>query len=136
MGRFTLSIVAAILLVSVSPWFAAHAAPPAPRPLVPKPTGAITALAFSPNGRVLAIGRRRTVTLHDVQTRRAVRTLQGVEGAVTSIAFSANGSVLAAGSGTPGKDRPGGVLGDRDGAALAFARGPLRPDLRHRAPSR
>ena len=83
---------------------AANAQTPASRQAAPKPTGAITALAFSPNGRVLAVGRYRTVTLLDVPTGRAARTLQGLEGAVTSLAFTANGGMLAAASGTPGKD--------------------------------
>ncbi len=104
MRRLTLSGFAAILLMSVAPGITASAVPPASRRAVPEPTGAVTALAFGPNGRVLAVGRYRSVTLLDVPTRRAVRTLQGLEGAVTSLAFAANGGTLAAGSGTPGKD--------------------------------
>ena len=90
-------------LVLGSP-LAANAQGAASRQVAPKPTGAITALAFSPNGRVLAVGRYRTVTLLDVSTGRAARTLNGLEGAVTSIAFASKGGILAAASGTPGKD--------------------------------
>jgi WD40 repeat protein len=65
--------------------------------------GAVTAVAFSPNGRLLAAGSYRRVALLDVSAGRTIRTLEGIESRVTSLAFPANGSVLAAASGTPGK---------------------------------
>ena len=75
----------------------------APR-AIPAAVGAVTALAFSPSGKTLAVGRLRSVALVDVANGRTQRIFSGVEGAVTSILFTADSAVLAAGSGMPGKD--------------------------------
>jgi len=59
-------------------------------------------LAFSPDGKVLAVtGRDGAVRLLDVQTRRELRRLDGQQGGVWRIAFSPGTSLLAtAGSDT------------------------------------
>jgi WD40 repeat protein len=57
-----------------------------------------TVVAFSPDGRSVAIGDvRRGVTLYDVKRRRVVTTWK-IKSAVTSLAFSPDGQQLAAGS--------------------------------------
>jgi WD40 repeat protein/DNA-binding SARP family transcriptional activator len=74
---------------------------------LPPTGGEPTSLAFSPNGRLLAVGAHAgAVTLWSVTHRpRLIRRLQGLAGkgpadeqAVPSLAFSANGSRLAAAS--------------------------------------
>ena len=62
-------------------------------------TGYVRALAFSPNGRILASGGAdRTINLWDPNTEQKLRTLGGHERPVTSVAFSPNGRLLASSS--------------------------------------
>ncbi|MFC1482588.1 WD40 repeat domain-containing protein, partial [Myxococcota bacterium] len=71
-----------------------------------KRRGAITALAFSPDGRLLASsGEDQTIVLQDVSTWQTVRTVKpGFDGA-DSVAFSPDGKLLvAAVSQSPGCD--------------------------------
>ena len=92
-----------IATLCLSPLAAAGQTRAANAAKISKPTGAVTALAFSPNGKTLAVGRYRSVLLLDVSSRRTLKTLSGMEGAVTSLAFSKAGDLLAAGSGTRAK---------------------------------
>ncbi len=56
-------------------------------------------LAFSPDGRVLAVGTdNKRVCLWDVRERRELRTLTGHTDRVWCLAFSPDGSLLATGS--------------------------------------
>ena len=64
---------------------------------------AVSALAFSPDGMRLALGRYREVELVDPKTGRVTATLGGVVNQVRGLAFSADGQVLIAGSGNPGQ---------------------------------
>src|SRR5579862_5857013 len=63
----------------------------------------ITAVAFSPDGGLLAAGGYRTITVFDGHTGRELTSLFGSAGPVTSIAFSRDGHTLAAASGQPAK---------------------------------
>jgi len=65
-------------------------------------TPPVTAVAYRPDGKLLASGARDTVTLLDPATGDAVRTLTGLDGRVTGLAFSPSGR-LAVASGTTGK---------------------------------
>ncbi len=60
---------------------------------------AITTLAFSADGKHLAVGFNGVVQLWDVPDRKLVRTLEGFERTVTRAAFDTNGKLLAAGMG-------------------------------------
>jgi WD40 repeat protein len=70
--------------------------------------GEVTSVAFSPNGRTLASGSKLgfttgsnikflsdTITLWDVESGRAVRTIASQVGGIDSVAFSPNGHTLA-----------------------------------------
>jgi len=81
--------------------------PPAPnmtipdiRPQVPvvSPVGSIK---FSPDDKLLAVGRHQEVQLTDAGTRKVVATLPGHGDLVRSLAFSPDGKWLAAAGGRP-----------------------------------
>jgi WD40 repeat protein/3',5'-cyclic AMP phosphodiesterase CpdA len=55
-------------------------------------------VAFSPNGRALAIGRGWAVELVDAVTERVVRVLSGHTRGVNAVAFSPDGTLIATGS--------------------------------------
>jgi len=59
-------------------------------------TGAVSALAFSPDNSTLATGSEDyTIRLWNVRTGKLLKTLEGHGGVVRALAFSANGSTLA-----------------------------------------
>ncbi len=72
-----------------------------PMPMVAAPVP-VTALAFSPDGKTLAVGLYRQVQLWDTATSRLSRTWNGHAGALHSLTFSKDGKWLAAGGGEPG----------------------------------
>ena len=60
---------------------------------------AITALAFSPDGKTVASGEKDgTIFLWDVATQKALRTLTGHQKKINSLEFSTNGRFLLSGS--------------------------------------
>src|SRR5262249_11718501 len=61
-------------------------------------TDAIRALAFSPDGRILAAGSDDSVRLWDVATGQERITLKGHTGEILCLAFAPDGHTLATGS--------------------------------------
>jgi dipeptidyl aminopeptidase/acylaminoacyl peptidase len=70
-----------------------------PRRNIPTP---VTALAFSPDGRSLAVGTYQEVQIWDVTTRQRSRIWGGQADSVHALVFSKDGKELLAGGGTPG----------------------------------
>lgn len=63
----------------------------------------VTALAFAPDGKLLAAGGFRSVRLVDPATGTVTRTLSGPVDQVQAVAFSPDGRWLAAAGGVPGE---------------------------------
>ena len=62
-------------------------------------SGAVTALAFAPDGKTVASGSPdTTIRLWDVAGRRALRTLEGHDAGVQGLAFAPDGKTLASAS--------------------------------------
>ena len=62
-------------------------------------TGWVQALAFSPDGALLASGSHdQTIRLWDRQTGQCLKTLRGHTGCIQALAFSPDGATLASGS--------------------------------------
>jgi WD40 repeat protein len=60
----------------------------------------VSALAFSPDGNLLAAGYEdMRVVLYDAQTGEPIRVLRGHTGGVYDVAFSPDGRLLASGAG-------------------------------------
>jgi WD40 repeat protein len=68
------------------------------KPLVPEvsPVGSV---AFSPDGKVLAVGGYKEVRLIEPSTGKILKRFDGAAGMVRSVAFSPDGGMLAAGGG-------------------------------------
>jgi WD40 repeat protein len=63
----------------------------------------ITALRFSPDGKLLAVSGNREILLHDAAGGGLVKRLPGKAERILSLAFSKDGSLLVAGGGTPAR---------------------------------
>ncbi|HEV3256974.1 MAG TPA: c-type cytochrome domain-containing protein, partial [Gemmataceae bacterium] len=72
------------------------------KPRVPA-VAPVAALAYDPNGKILAAGGYKTVTLIDVATGDVNGTLPGQSGATTALDFSRDGRYLAVASGSAGQ---------------------------------
>jgi len=84
---------------------AARIAAPTIPDIKPKspPHPQIGALAFRPDGKLLALGTYKEVRLADPATGQTIATLTGPAEAVRAIAFSPDGGLLAAAGGLPGR---------------------------------
>lgn len=58
----------------------------------------VQAVAFSPDGKILATGNGEMISLWDVATCRVRRRLSGHGGSIRALAFSSDGTTLASGS--------------------------------------
>lgn len=65
-------------------------------------TEPVTALAYSDDGKLLAVGRFKTVELRDDKSQKQLRTLSGAEGKITRLTFMPGGKQLVAASGISG----------------------------------
>ena len=73
-------------------------------------TGEVYAVAFSPDGRLLAsAGKDQTIKIWDLATDQEVRTLPGRGDLVSSVAFSPDGRLLASANGYGEDFRPADV---------------------------
>ena len=83
-------------------------APPVPTGPVPivvdHPVAAITALAYSVDGKKLAVGTQGQVVVYDTTTWQQIGLTRQVEDAVRCMAFSPDGLTLAIGCGLSGRD--------------------------------
>ena len=68
----------------------------------PRPHPAITAVAYSPDGKLLAVARRGEVLLHKADSGETFKKLTGQGDKVTAIAFSHDGRLLCIASGQSG----------------------------------
>ena len=66
------------------------------------PLPPITSLAYSPDGKRLAVGSYRAVTFWDIATGQPVACLTHLSGPVQSLAYRADGTQLAVSGGVPG----------------------------------
>jgi len=63
----------------------------------------LTALAFSPDGKMLAVSGNREILLHTLDGSAPPKRLPGLSDSILSLAFSRDGSLLVAGGGTPAR---------------------------------
>jgi len=63
----------------------------------------LTALAFSPDGKMLAVSGNREILLHTLDGGAPPKRLPGLSERMLSLAFSKDGSLLVAGGGTPSR---------------------------------
>ena len=86
-----------LVLLAVRPvWGQSISSEPTQREIQGGHSGAVSSVAFSPNGHWLATASQdQTIQIWDVAQRRMVRTLSGHTAGVNSVAFSPDSSVLA-----------------------------------------
>ena len=63
----------------------------------------MTALAFSPDGRWIAVSGNRETLVHSVDASSPMRRFAGLSERILSLAFSRDGKLLVAGGGTPAR---------------------------------
>ncbi len=72
----------------------------APKNIRPQP---VQSLAYHPNGKRLAVGRKGEVQIQDAESRATLRTLSGHRGSVNGVVFSADGKQLFSAAGENGQ---------------------------------
>lgn len=100
-------------IASISNWIAAGATDDSPasakdsitleRPPVYHQPPVVNAIAFSPDGKTLAVSGYREVLLHSVSDDAVIGRLVGLSERVNSIAFTPDGASLIAAGGTPAR---------------------------------
>jgi WD40 repeat protein len=73
------------------------------KPMVYTQPPVLTALAFSPDGKTLAVSGNREILIHTIDGSAPPKRLAGLSERILSLAFSTDGSVLVAGGGTPAR---------------------------------
>jgi len=73
------------------------------KPVVYTQPPVVTALAFSPDGKTLAVSGNREILLHTLDGSAQPRRLSGLSERLLALAFSRDGSLLAASGGTPAR---------------------------------
>jgi len=73
------------------------------KPVVYTQPPVVTALAYSPDGKTLAVSGNREILLHTTDGSAPLKRLSGLSERILSLAFSSDGSLLAAGGGTPAR---------------------------------
>ena len=96
----------------------------------------VTALAFSPDGKTLAVSGNREILLHTLDGSAPPKRLSGLSERILSLAFSKDGSLLAAGGGTSGPLRRDSVVGRRIRQTAPLAGADRRYGLRRFALAR
>lgn len=93
---------------------------PPPPNAPPPPRNQVHALAFSPDGKTIAVGGSDAlIQIIDIPTAKIVRTLSGHTGAITSLGFHPSGTMLYSGS----KDRTIRLWNPSDGKMLKSLEG-------------
>jgi WD40 repeat protein len=90
------------------------------------PVAPVSALAFGPDGKTLAVGGYREVLIWDLAEARLARRLGGgkLAGQVRGVAYSADGQLLAAAAGPPGGSGTVELVDPQTGKSLATLEGP------------
>ena len=75
---------------------------PTIKPQVSKPQATITSATYSPDGKLLALARFKTVEIRDAKTNDLLHKLEDHPGKVNDLAFSHDGTLLLAATGVTG----------------------------------
>ncbi|MBX3414024.1 MAG: pre-peptidase C-terminal domain-containing protein [Pirellulales bacterium] len=87
------------------------------------PRHPIHAVAYSPDGKLLAVAGFREIRLYSPENRALVRRLEGHAGNVMSVSFSPDGSKLISAAGEPGLFGEARLWNVADGSLLREVRG-------------